>query len=69
MTDEVESTRRRAAWIDAAKILAADPKAKVICPAKGDAHLEVIDVPFPGGSERWLQCPVCHAREALLLRK
>jgi hypothetical protein len=69
MTDEVEAARRRSAWIEAAKILAVDPNAKVICPAQGDAHLEVRDAPFPGGAERWLQCPACHAREALLLRK
>ena len=69
MTDEVETARRRAAWIEAARILAADPEAKVICPAQGDAHLEVTDAPFPGGSERWLHCPVCHAREAVLLRR
>ncbi len=51
-------------WVEAAKILAADPTAHVSCPRHGDGILEVIDVPVPGDPdtvERYLRCPVCGA--------
>jgi hypothetical protein len=49
-------------WVEAAKILAADPTARVICPRNGDSYLQVTDIPMGDGKvERRLRCPVCHA--------
>jgi hypothetical protein len=65
---DADSEGRVAAWLRAAQVLGIDPAAKVRCPENADADLDVIDVPFPGGFERYLICPVCHAREAMLFR-
>ena len=35
-------------WVEAGKILAADPRAQVLCPRNGDGYLEVTDIPVPG---------------------
>ncbi|HKT00714.1 MAG TPA: hypothetical protein VJT31_14380 [Rugosimonospora sp.] len=51
-------------WVQAAKILAADPRAQVLCPRHGDGYLSVTDVPAkddPSQVERHLRCPVCGA--------
>ncbi len=59
-------------WIEAAKVLAADPEAKVHCPKNEDEFLEVHDVPNPADPdqfERHLICPGCGATNILLMRK
>ena len=59
---------RRRQWIDAAVTLATDPGAKVLCPNRGDAYLEVEDIPYEEGSPlfaRYLRCPRCGAVEVL----
>jgi hypothetical protein len=51
-------------WVEAGKILAADPRAQVLCPRNGDGYLEVTDIPVPGDPsqvERHLRCPACGA--------
>lgn len=56
-------------WVEAAKILGADPTAKVRCPRHDDDFLEVIDVPLPGRPgrvERHLRCPTCGAYNSIL---
>jgi hypothetical protein len=63
-----DALERRKAWIDAAIRLSEDPNAKVICPDNRDAYLEIVDSQFPGGVERHMFCPGCHARESLLLK-
>ena len=53
-------------WAEAAKILAADPTAQVLCPRHGDGYLVVTDVPGPSGVvERYLRCPVCGATNVI----
>jgi hypothetical protein len=64
-----ERDRVTKAWVDAVNRLNEDPNAKVICPVKGDANLQFMDAPFPGGFERYIYCPVCGAREVALFRK
>lgn len=55
-------------WIEAAKTLARDPDAEVVCPACSDGLLEVIDV-FADAAleimERHLVCASCGARNSL----
>ena len=51
-------------WVEAAKVLAADPRAQVPCPRHGDGTLEVHDIADPADPtsiERHLRCPVCGA--------
>jgi hypothetical protein len=55
-------------WVEAAKVLAADPRAQVLCPRHGDGYLEVSDVALPDGSgqvDRYLRCPVCGATNVI----
>lgn len=55
-------------WVEAAKVLAADPTARVLCPRNGDGYLEVTDVPLADGSgqlDRHLRCPVCGATNVI----
>lgn len=57
-----------AAWVEAGRILATDPTARVPCPEKGDGLLTVHDVPFSGDPsmmERYLVCATCGARNVL----
>lgn len=63
-----EITKR---WIEAGKILAADPAAKVRCPACDDDFLVVTDIPIEGTAkfERLLSCPRCHSKNVLLMNK
>ena len=57
-------------WIEAGKILAADPDANVVCPRCGAAHLEVQDAPAgPAKIERHLICPSCGAYNAILMKR
>jgi len=56
-------------WIEAAKVLGANPEAKVLCPKFGAAHLKVQDTkPFKGKKERMLSCANCGAREFMLMQ-
>ncbi|HEY1243546.1 MAG TPA: hypothetical protein VGF29_01815 [Hyphomicrobiaceae bacterium] len=56
-------------WIEAGKVLEADPSATVRCPERDDGTLRVRDVPLPnGGIERYLICDTCGATGALLMR-
>jgi hypothetical protein len=53
-------------WVEAAKILAADPTAQVICPRNGDSYLQVTDTTASDGTvERRLKCPVCQATNVI----
>jgi hypothetical protein len=53
-------------WVEAAKILAADRSARVLCPRHGDGYLEVTDVPLGDGKvERYLRCPICGATNVI----
>jgi hypothetical protein len=57
-----------ARWVEAAKILAADPKAKVRCPRNQDGFLEVEDgvtSTRPRHIERYLRCPMCGATNVI----
>ena len=56
-------------WIEAGKVLADDPTAKVLCPENGDGYLEVTDhvaATDPTKRERYMRCPVCGAFNILL---
>ncbi|MEP6649253.1 MAG: hypothetical protein ABJA74_04975 [Lapillicoccus sp.] len=56
-------------WVEAAKILADDPRARVLCPRNEDEYLEVTDVPLEGDTEqveRHLRCPGCGASNSIL---
>jgi hypothetical protein len=58
----------RQRWVEAGKILAADPRAQVLCPRHGDGYLTVTDVPVAGDPtqlERHLRCPVCGAQNII----
>jgi hypothetical protein len=53
-------------WVEAAKVLAADPTAQVLCPRNGDEFLVVTDTPMGDGMvERELRCPICGARNVI----
>jgi hypothetical protein len=66
MTAQVSDEWRR--WIEAAKILAVDPKAAVACPACGKGTLLVIVSRYGADKiDRHMQCPVCYARNVLSL--
>ncbi len=59
-------------WIEAAKVLAEDPEAKVRCPKNEDGFLEVRDVADPADGERFerhLVCPECGATNILLMHR
>jgi len=64
------SSARRAAWLEAAKVLAADPAARVRCPNCQDDFLTIEDIAVesPGGRyvERILRCPACGTWESIL---
>ena len=56
-------------WVKAAKVLALDPTAQVLCPHNLDGYLQVTDVPSsqdPSQIERHLRCPVCGATNIIL---
>jgi hypothetical protein len=57
-------------WIEAGKILAADPSAIVRCPERHDGILLVHDEMMPGGEmmERYMVCEACGARNILSMR-
>jgi transposase-like protein len=59
-------------WLEAAKILAVDPTAQIVCPKCGEANLLVTDIPYRGDASRWerhIQCPACHTTGSVLMRK
>lgn len=59
-------------WIEAGKIIAQNPNAKVLCPECGKNNLEVQDIRNENNSselERIMECPVCKARNILRLRR
>jgi predicted RNA-binding Zn-ribbon protein involved in translation (DUF1610 family) len=63
-----EITKR---WIEAGKVLAADPLAKVPCPNCGEADLQVQDVANPANAvefERYIRCPRCGGFNVLRMR-
>jgi Zn finger protein HypA/HybF involved in hydrogenase expression len=63
---EISAERRR--WIEAAKILAVDPKAAVPCPECGEGTLQVIDARQDDVKlDRYMQCPVCRAHNVMTL--
>lgn len=65
----VSASARR--WIEAARIFAEDPAAKVRCPENDDAILQSEDVASekdPSLVERYLVCPACGARNVIRLR-
>jgi ssDNA-binding Zn-finger/Zn-ribbon topoisomerase 1 len=63
---EISAGRRR--WIEAAKILAVDPKAVVACPECGKGTLRVIDARQDAIKlDRYMQCTVCRAHNVMTL--
>ncbi len=59
-------------WIDAGKVLAADPGASVSCPVCGRSDLEVQDIENPKNPrefERYLRCPACSAVNILRMNR
>jgi DNA-directed RNA polymerase subunit M/transcription elongation factor TFIIS len=59
-------------WIEAGKVLAEDPAARVSCPKCEDSTLEVEDVRNPNAPEeleRIMRCGKCGAMNALRLRR
>jgi hypothetical protein len=66
------SDASRDRWVEAAKVLAADPAAVVRCPEKDDGVLIVHDEPFasdPTMMERYLVCGACGARNVIRMRR
>jgi hypothetical protein len=61
-----ESSRK---WRDAGITLAQHPSAQVLCPECNEGRLTVTDAFYADAMERWMQCPACGARNALLQRK
>jgi hypothetical protein len=57
-------------WLEAGKILAADPSAIVRCPERDDGILRVHDAVTPDGKkmERYMVCNKCGSRNILLMR-
>lgn len=58
-------------WVEAGKLLAADPSKAVRCPERDDGLLRVRDEIFeadPTMIERYLVCETCGARNILLMR-
>ena len=57
-------------WIDAAKRLAADPSARVLCPKCKHYILDVRDKEVNDTHiERTLTCPECNVSEAIYMKK
>jgi hypothetical protein len=55
-------------WIEAAKVLSANPRARVLCPSCEKDYLRVKDVSYPDDPElfdRYLTCLHCGAGEVL----
>jgi hypothetical protein len=64
---EISSERRR--WIEAAKILAVDPKAVIACPEYGKGTLRIIDARQDAIKlDRYMQCTVCRRHEVMTLK-
>jgi hypothetical protein len=59
-------------WIEAGKILANNPEAKVLCPKNADGFLTVTDASSPVNTlviERHIRCPVCGAYNAIRINR
>jgi hypothetical protein len=57
-------------WIEAAKVLAVDPAAPVLCPVCGRVNLTVRDlrsIDVPSVIERVMECPNCGALNTIRL--
>ena len=54
-----------AKWMEAAKTLAVDASAQILCPQCGEENLEVQDVQNNQVIERHLRCKKCGAYNAL----
>lgn len=67
----LEQRRRLERWIDAGRILAQDPSAKVVCPECDTGVLMVQDGYAPDGVrfERWMRCNVCGHANTMLMRR
>jgi hypothetical protein len=66
MTETITPEYRR--WIEAAKILGANPKATVACPECGRGTLRVTDARQDAVKlDRYMQCPVCLAHNVLTM--
>lgn len=59
------------AWIEAAKVIANDSKAKVLCPVCGKGFLKVQEIELPSDeiAERRLYCELCGAENFMRLKK
>jgi hypothetical protein len=58
-------------WLEAGKVLAADPSKAVRCPERDDGLLRVHDEVFtadPTMMERYLVCDICGARNVLRMQ-
>lgn len=65
------SRAARQRWIEAAKLLAADPAALVRCPERDDGVLLVLDERAAADAtlmERYLTCDRCGARNVIRMR-
>lgn len=59
-------------WVEVARIASSDPSAMIPCPVCAQANLSILDVaPYPetGVFERQLECPNCHARNAMRMHR
>ena len=65
-----ESDARWQRWLEAAKILAVDPKATVLCPKCGEGALQVTDARQDALKlDRYMRCPICLAHNVMTLRE
>jgi hypothetical protein len=65
MTNEVMNR-----WIEAGKIIATNPEAKILCPVCQESFLQIIDVRNENNSselERHMMCNNCNAYNAIRL--
>jgi Zn finger protein HypA/HybF involved in hydrogenase expression len=67
MAEQASAQSRR--WIEAVKILDADPEAAVPCPNCGQGMLKIIDAHVDAVTiDRYMQCPLCHAHNVAMIR-
>lgn len=65
----MESDKKRNAWIEAAKILCANPLSSVRCPECEHAFLQVTDERIDDTHiDRRLQCPECNRDEFIFMQ-
>lgn len=57
-------------WLKIAAVLAKNPSARCVCPRCRHYILTVRDVDVDAKHfERWMECPECNAKEAMLMPK